>query len=130
MPENDALMERECANGLRLELFDVSRHYFGGYWRLSIEARCLVPLSAAGSDDPTRLEEMRRHLGDPVPFVRSVEQMAVPPERVESTRAVLQERLLAQVVPLLEHPDFAARFLAKEYQQRLKRTLRGIPCLS
>ena len=39
-------------------------------------------------------------------------------------------RLLEQTVPLLEHPDFAARFLANEYQQRIKRTLRGIPCLS
>lgn len=130
MPENDALMVREFANGLRLELFDVSRHYFGGYWRLSIEARCLVPLSTAGIEDPVRLEELRRQLGDPVSFVRSVEQMAVPPEQVATTRAVLQERLLAQLVPLLEHPDFAARFLAREYQQRTRRTLRGIPCLS
>jgi hypothetical protein len=123
-------MVREFANGLRLELFDASRHYFGGYWRLSIEARCQVPLSAAGGDDPIRLEELRRQLGDPVPFVRSGEQMAGPPEGVEATRVALQERLLAQVVPLLEHPDFAARFLAREYQQRTRRTLRGIPCLS
>jgi len=130
MSEKDALMVREFANGLRLELFDASRHYFGGYWRLSIEARCLVPLSAAGSDDSTHLEELRRQLGDPVPFVRAVEQMAVPPERVDGARAALQERLLAQLVPLVEHPDFAARFLAKEYQQRIKRTLRGIPCLT
>jgi len=130
MPENDALMERELANGLRLELFDTSRHYFGGYWRLSIEARCLVPLSAANIEDPARFDELRRQLGDPVPFVRNVEQMAVPPEQVDATRAFLQRRLLAQVLPLLEHPDFAARFLAKEYHQRIKRPLRGIPCLS
>lgn len=130
MSEQGALMVREFANGLRLELVDTSRHYFGGYWRLSIEARCLVPLSAAGSDDPERLAELRRQLGDPVPLVRSVEQMAVPPELVDETRAALQQRLLAQLEPLLEHPDFAARFIAKEYQQRIKRTLRGIPCLS
>jgi len=130
MSEKDALMVREFANGLRLELFDASRHYFGGYWRLSIEARCLVPLSAANIEDPEYLAELRRQLGDPVPFVRSVEQMAVPPERVDGARAALQERLLAQLVSLVEHPDFAARFLAKEYQQRIKRTLRGIPCLT
>ena len=130
MSENDALMVRDFSNGLRLELFDTSRHYFGGYWRLSIEARCLVPLSAANIKDSERLAELRRQLGDPVPLVRSVEQMAVPPELVDETRAVLQQRLLAQLVPLVEHPDFAARFLAKEYQQRIKRTLRGIPCLT
>lgn len=130
MSENDALIVRELTNGLRLELLDTSRHYFGGYWRLSIEARCLVPLSAAGIEDPDRLAELRRQLGDSVPFVRSVERMAVPPAEVDTTRAVLQERLLEQLVPLLEHPDFGARFIAKEYQQRIKRTLRGIPCLT
>lgn len=130
MSENNALMVREFDTGLRLELFDTSRHYFGGYWRLSIEARCLVPLSAAKIEEADRLDELRRQLGDAVPFVRAVEQMAVPPERVEATRGDLQQRLLVQVVPLLEHPDFAARFIAKEYQQRIKRTLRGIPCLS
>ncbi|MDY0384845.1 hypothetical protein [Trichlorobacter sp.] len=130
MSEQGALMVREFANGLKLELVDTSRHYFGGYWRLSIEARCLVPLSAATIDDPERLAELRRQLGDPVPLVRSVEQMAVPPELVDETRAALQQRLLTQLEPLLEHPDFAARFIAKEYQQRIKRTLRGIPCLS
>lgn len=130
MSESGVLMVREFGNGLRLELVDTSNHYFGGYWRLSVEARCLVPLSAAGCGDPARLEEMRRQLGDPVPFVRTAEQMAVSPERIDETRAALQQRLLAQLAPLLEHPDFAARFIAKEYQQRLKRTLRGIPCLS
>lgn len=130
MSEDSAQNVHQLTNGLRLELIDTSRHYFGGYWRLRIEARCLVPLSAAGCDDPTRLEEMCRQLGDPVLFVRSVEQMAVPPERIASTLILLRQRLLEQTVRLLEHPDFAARFLANEYQQRIKRTLRGIPCLS
>ncbi len=130
MSETGAPTLYETSSGLQLELCDVSRHYFGGYWHLRMEARCLVPLSAAGVDDPAQLEEMRRQLGDPVPFVRRLEQMAVPPERLESSRAGLKQRLLGQMLPLLEHPHFAARFLAKEYRQRVKRTLRGIPCLS
>lgn len=130
MSDNAPLALYAFSNGLTLEFFDTSRHYYGGYWRLSIEARCLVPLSAAGIEEPARLAELRRQLGDPVPFVRTIEQMAVPPERVEVTCANLQQRLLAQMVPLVEHPDFAARFFAKEYHQRTKRTLRGIPCLT
>ena len=130
MPEIAPQTVFELSNGLQLELHDASRHYFGGYWRLSMEARCLVPLAAAGIDDPAQLEEMRRQLGDPVPFVRSLEQMAVYPAQLESSRAALRQRLLEQTRPLLEHPQFAARFLAKEYQKRVRRTLRGIPCLS
>lgn len=130
MSEGALLTERDLSNGLRFALFDVSRHYFGGYWRLSLEARCLVPLSAAGIADEAQLEEIRRHLGDPVPFVRSIEQMAVPSGDVESRRTALQERLTAQMQALLSHPRFAERFIATEYRQRIKRTLRGIPCLS
>ncbi len=129
MSDSQVVQTIPLANGLKVTIIDVSRHYFGGYWRLSLEARCLVPLSAAGMDDPVRLEEMRSQLGDQVPFVSTIEQMAVPPEQVDETRNALQQRLLDQVIPLLEHPDFAARFIAKTYQQKLKRTLRGIPCL-
>ena len=129
MTESPVLAMHELSNGLHLELFDRSRHYFGGYWHLCLEACCQVPLAAAGIEDPARFEELRRQLGDPIPFVRRVEQMAVPPERVDAIRSDLQQRLLAQMVPLLEHPDFAARFVTKEYQQRTRRTQRGIPCL-
>lgn len=124
------LLEQDLPNGLRFELFDRSRHYFGGYWRLSLEARCLVPLSAAGIADEKRREELKRYLGDPVPFVRSIEQMAVPVAEVEQQRAVLQERLTAQMQTLLTHPRFAERFIDSEYRQRIKRSLRGIPSLS
>lgn len=130
MSEQQILRAVSLSNGLQATINDMSRHYFGGYWRLRLEARCPVPLSAAGIDDPVRLEELRCQLGDPVLFVSSLEQMAVPPEQVEKARAALEQRLLAQILPLLEHPDFAGHFLDKQYQQKLKRTLRGIPCLT
>ena len=130
MSDPQVLQTSTLSNGLQVTIHDMSRHYFGGYWQLSMEARCPVPLSAAGIDDPSRLEELRCRLGDPVLFVSNLEQMAVPPDQVEQARAALEQRLLAQVVPLLDHPDFAARFVTKQYQQKLKRPLRGIPCLT
>ncbi|NJD39894.1 MAG: hypothetical protein FIA89_16485 [Geobacter sp.] len=130
MSDPQVLRTLLLSNGLQVTIHDVSRHYFGGYWRLRMEARCPVPLSAAGIAGLSRLEELRCQLGDPVLFVSSLEQMAVPPDQVEQARAALEQRLLAQVIPLLEHTDFAARFVTKQYQQKLKRPLRGIPCLT
>lgn len=130
MSDPQVLRNLLLSNGLQVSIYDVSRHYFGGYWRLRMEARCPVPLSAAGIADLSRLEELRCQLGDPVLFVSSLEQMAVPPDQVEQARAALEQRLLAQVIPLLEHADFAASFVTKQYQQKLKRPLRGIPCLT
>lgn len=129
MSEIVPLTVHALSNGLCLEIFDTSRHYYGGYWRLSLEAHCLVPLSSAGLDDQTLLEDIRRLLGDPVPFVRGIDQMAVPLERVEQTRTELLQRLEGQMIPLTSHPRFIDRFLTSEYRQRCKPN-RGIPCLS
>lgn len=129
MSEHLPLAVHALPNGLSLEIFDTSRHYYGGYWRLSLEARCLVPLSFAGLDNQTLLGDIRRLLGDPVPFVRCVDQMAVPPERVAQTRSELLQRLEGQMIPLVSHPHFVDRFLTSQYQQRAQSN-RGIPCLS
>lgn len=130
MPETVALTVHTLPNGLRLEIYDTSRHYFGGYWRISLQARCLVPLAYAALEDIQQLEDVRRQLGDPVTFERTIEQMAVPLGEVEQVRAVLLERLTGQMIPLLGNPRFPERFIASEYRQRLKRALRGIPCLA
>lgn len=127
---DDCLVTHLLPNGLRLELFNLSRHYFGGYWRVELEARCMVPLAAGCCNDSAQFEEQRRLLGDSVPFVRRLERMAVPAEAVDAVRAELLARIERQMLPLLSHEQFAPRFITGEYTKRLKRPVRGIPCHS
>ncbi len=119
----------ELPNALRLEIHDRSQHYFGGYWRLRLEARCPVPLSAVDVDPAVR-SDMGRLLGDPVPFLRTLEQMAVPQEQLEQLRQGLLERFVRQLRPLLGDHRFPGAFLVREYRKRLQGGDRGIPCFS
>lgn len=129
MSETALLKRYSFDNGLELEIVDVSRHYFGGYWCAAVEARCLVPLASAAIADPDRQAEIARLLGDPVPFVRQIERMAVLQDQLPAVRAELQNRLEQQMTVLVGSELFAPRYIAGEFDKRSKRTLRGIPCL-
>lgn len=129
MPERPLLYETVLANGLRVTVTDVTRHYYGGYWQVALEVACPVPFEAGEFSDSGEHEEARRLLGESVPFVRRVERMAVPNDELEATRAGLLERIERHLVPFLAHERFPARFIQTEFQQRGKKSLRGIPCL-
>ena len=124
-----AVKEHGSANGLTVRFFDVSNHYFGGYWKVAVEARCQVSLSLLQAADDDLRADYRSKLGDPVPFVSRLEQMAVPMDRLDAVREELLCRLERQVSALVDSDRFADRFVAAEYARRSTRTVRGIPCL-
>lgn len=124
-----AVKEQCCSNGLTVSYLDVSSHYYGGYWKVAVEARCLVPLSSLQMADDGLRADYHAKLGDQVPFVSRLEQMAVPMERLDTVREELLCRLERQVTALVTRDRFAERFVAAEYAKRSTRTVRGIPCL-
>lgn len=103
------------ANGLVLEFVDHSNRYFGDYWRVRIEARCRVPLSAAFSDpaDP-ELAQARALLGDEVAYTRSLERMGVPSAEVDAAIRSLIDSFLSSTFAYLGDLSFAARFVRQK----------------
>ncbi len=128
---SDQPLLRDCslANGLRVTVTDVSRHYYGGYWQVALEVRCLVPLEAACFDDTATADNARRLLGDVVPFVRKLERMAVHGDEQQTAQLELLERFDHHLLPFLANNRFPDRFIQTEFQKRSKKTNRGIPCL-
>ncbi len=128
---SDQPLLRDCCldNGLRVTVTDVSRHYYGGYWQVALEVCCLVPLEAASFIDIAIADDARRLLGEVVPFVRRLERMAVRGDEQETARLELLERFDHHLLPFLGNDRFPGRFIQTEFQQRLKKTNRGIPCL-
>ncbi|MFA5516292.1 MAG: hypothetical protein WDA20_08390 [Desulfuromonadales bacterium] len=102
---------QSLANGLTLEFFDCSNRYFGAYWRVCLEARCPVPLSAAGLA-AAEMERARRLLGETVEFTRRLERMGVSEEEVAAVRQALIASFLASARAYLESPAFPARLIA------------------
>ncbi len=123
------LYETELANGLRVVVRDVTRHYFGGYWQVALEVATVVPLDGLTFSATLDVDDVRRVLGESVLFVRRLEKMAVPGDERDAVRAGLLERCERHLLPFLASPQFPGRFIQTEYAQRRKKSLRGIPCL-
>lgn len=116
-------------NGLSLRIYDVSRHYFGGYWQVSVEARATVPVTEDAFDSAASFAEAKKLLGDSVEFSRRIEKMAVHSEEIASVREGLIERIRQHIIPLVSSERFPSGFIAAEYIKRASRKTRGIPCL-
>lgn len=128
--QQSPLYDAVLANGLRVVVRDVTRHYFGGYWQVALEVSSTVPLDGVEFADDIDPNDVRRLLGDTVLFVRRLEKMAVLGNERETARAGLLERCERHLLPFLASPQFPARFILAEYAQRRKKSLRGIPCLA
>ncbi len=94
-----------------LEFFDRSNRYFGAYWRICLEVRCRVPLSAAGLPD-AEATRARQLLGETVDFVRRLERMGVAEENVEAVRQELVASFLQTTRAYLESAVFPGRLVA------------------
>lgn len=129
MSEQSFLRERTLPNGLQVIVSDVSRHYYGGYWQVSLEVSCLVPLEMGQFSDPAAETDARRLLGTVVPFVRHLEKMAVHGDELAAVRQELLERFDRHLLPFLGNQQFPSRFIQTEFQKRCKKSNRGIPCL-
>lgn len=130
MTEPVAFPSYALPNGLTAELQDTTRHYYGGYWHVAIDVRCVVPVEASLFDDPAAFETARKTLGEQHLFVRRLEKMAVRQDLLAETRQELLERFERTLLPFLSNEQFPFRFLVSELEQRRKKVSRGIPCLS
>ena len=117
-------------NGLCLTVKNVSSHYFGGYWQVALEINSAVPVTEECFESRFCYEDARRLLGDRVNFVRRLEKMAVSGGDVELVLKGLSERICNTILPLVSGERFPLRFVATEYEKRLKKNLRSIPLLS
>lgn len=116
----------DLANGLRVELLDLSRHYYGGYWQVVIEAGCLVPLSIDLFVDAGEFADARRMLGAEVPFVRRLEKMAVRQDMVEKALKELRERFEKHLLPFLAGEKFPAAFIRSELEKQRRKIVRPL----
>lgn len=130
MSEQDLLRDVVLPNGLQVTVHDGSRHYFGGYWQVAIEVTCPIAVSTTLSAESAEAAEVRVVLGETVLFVRRLERMAVRNDERETVLQHLLERFERTLLPFLGNECFPARFVQDEYRKHLKRTVRGIPCLS
>lgn len=129
MTDQTLLRSLKLDNGLTVDLWDCSAHYYGGYWRALIEVRCNVPVLPELFEDETAFHDAVRLLGATVPYLHRLEKMAVHQEQLEQTHQELVSRFEQHLLPSISKPYFPARFVSRELDERRKKALRGIPRL-
>ncbi|GLI39019.1 hypothetical protein KI811_04800 [Geobacter hydrogenophilus] len=118
------IREMTLENGLIVRFFDHTRLYYGDFYLVKVEIVCVVPLCPDYFDEHAEIEEVRRLLGDPAMYRRTVEQMGVPSTAIATVTEQLIGNFLSHSLPYFSASGFPRKFLMTELARaRKKRTL-------
>lgn len=123
MTDQHLMKQYGLDNGLKMAVQDRSRHYYGGYWQVILEASCQIPVCRDFFDSDAQFEEACRLLGDQVTFSSRMEQMAVIQDQLEVAKGELLSRLEKNMLDYLSKDGFSKNFVQSELRQRLKKPL-------
>ena len=108
-------------NGLTLEIWDASRKVAADRWLVKLVACMEVEVSCRWFDDalrpPADIDQMRARLGDTQRFEYQTERNFVDQREKQEVFDNMLRSFTAKKA-YYNHPDFAARFLTKEYAAR------------
>lgn len=113
------LSRQSLNNGLRLELWDKSRHVAGDRWQVALQARIAIPVTAVTlpPELKPRLDEVTAALGPEVIFTQQKVRNFVDAREMAGLLKEMESRFLATVANYLGHPDFPGRFLRRKFEE-------------
>ncbi len=117
------IREMTLQNGLVVRFFDHTRHYYGDFYLVKIEIVCEVPLCADYFDEQVNLEEVRRFVGDPAVYRRTVEQMGILSTAIATVTEQLIGNFISHSLPYFSAPRFPGRFLKTEFERARKQRI-------
>lgn len=108
-------------NGLTLNVFDLSRKVASDRWLVKLEAAIDIDVTEncfnAKVPMPAPLAQMRAKLGERATYTYRAERNFVDAKDKDALFGQMQTNLLDQI-RYYSHPDFAGRFLIKEFARR------------
>ena len=111
----------KMTNGLTLNLYDASRKVAADRWLVKLEARINITVTEDHFNNkvtlPAPLDQLRAKLGDAVTYTYQTERNFVDQRDKAAIFGQMQAGLLAKK-PYYGHPDFAARYIIKEFARR------------
>jgi len=123
MTSEKLLIRHPLNNGLHLELWDLSRPVAGDRWQAVVQARVLVPVTAATLPVELfpKIEEVTAALGRELVFSQQEVRNFIAAEEVAGLLKEMTGRLMSSLSPYLGHPDFAAGFIRKTFAAHLEK---------
>lgn len=124
MTETGKLVSRiPLANGLILEIWDLSQPVIADRWQVTMEARVHIPVTEACLEESRydQLPELQAVLGSEVCFRQQKTRNFIEAGEVRRTFAGLTSRFIENAQAYLGHRDFPRKFIWKkftEYQEK------------
>lgn len=116
------IRSEKLANGLTLELLDLSRPVAGDRWAVSVVARAAVPVTAQTADGAAeRWTEVRDLLGPEVVYEKKITRNFIDGAEKDALVAAMADSFCDQAAPYIARPLFAARFVRQRYRAALAR---------
>ena len=123
--ETVPLKRIDLSNGLTLELYDCSRVVAGDRWHVCLAARIAIPLGDMPAPEDRKTwpgrDELAGLLGDPVVFEQRLERNFIDSGDKNRLLQELCDSFSGSVTGYVSHPQFAARYVLKEYRRQLAR---------
>jgi hypothetical protein len=115
----------ELANGLTLEIWNLSRLVAGDRWLVSLEVRIELPLDTSYLESVLEKEKefslIKQLLGPTVTYSYKRERHFVSQNQKEVVFAEVLDTLKKNTLAYLSHPDFAEKIILSKYRDLKKK---------
>ena len=109
--------ELPLANGLVVQFIDHTVRYYGDFYRVRLEVRCSVPLTADLFPDIDEFSNAKSILGDSVTYSRSLERMGVPSTEIARVIDNLIADFAGHSGPYFASSDFPKKLVLSEFKK-------------
>ncbi|MDD2366240.1 MAG: hypothetical protein PHN84_08760 [Desulfuromonadaceae bacterium] len=106
---------------------DHTSHYFGGYFHVKLMVACDIAVERRYFETDNEYNDAVIRLGTTVRFERMLQKMAVLETDVDAVRKKLLEEFDETAKHYISVPDFAPRFVFKEYLKISKKMNMRMP---
>jgi hypothetical protein len=120
---SDLLREIKLENGLVVTFFDMTSHYYGGFFHVAIMADIELQLSPEVCPAGQSYEELTLSLGNKVRHQKKLERMGVENEEVGLVRNSLIDKFMETLSTYLYDPAFPARLVSAEAAKLIKNNI-------
>lgn len=125
--EETHVKEIPLENNLRTHIYDASRRQAGDRWLVKLIARTHVKVDDAFSQNDPGIpakSAVKELMGDSLVFEQNKTRRFIDEREKDRIFQSMLEDFLAHTVPYLSHPEFARRYVLKEFQAKQKQQTR------
>ena len=115
----------DLENGLKLNLFDMSRKLAGDRWLVSLIARIEIStkdtLLKEGSASSLNFDEAIKVLGEKLIFEQKRERIYIDEKEKDEVMKGIQDSFLSISLSYLSRSDFSEKYILKKFNETIKK---------